>query len=312
MTPGAGDDPRSRMGIAKEVLEKFLETATNINFAFAQYSQTLPDINPIFQKHWVYEALDADRFRMVEPGYAYRVGFNVDYAGRGMVDPACLATDAMIGEKVQFTDASLVETRYGPMKRSRVSSPRSSATPPATTRCRSTSATRPPSSSLRAPTHGRTARGSGSLGRRPSSAAHPTARRLQGDLGSRTRTRPEPRPGVAAQGPPRATVRLDARSRSMISGAPIGNDQVAGRHGVTDYNGDGSVDADIDGDNANDWIMYVDLIEERRSRECDTTPSGFPTWTPTPTADRDRHRDSDSDPDRDRDPGELRRPRDQG
>ena len=50
---------------------------------------------------------------------------------------------------------------------------------------------------------------------------------------------------------------------------------------MTDYNGDLSLDPDIDGDDANDWIMYVDLVEQRRSRDCDT--SGFPAWTATPS-----------------------------
>ena len=116
MQIGAGDDPRSRMGIAKRVLEDFLRTATNVNFAFAQYSQTLPvGQTPIFQEHWVYEALGSDRFRMVEPGYAYRVGINKDYLLRVLRDPAEFATDVLVGQQVQYSDSSSPETRYGPI-----------------------------------------------------------------------------------------------------------------------------------------------------------------------------------------------------
>ncbi len=42
MLPGAGDDPRSRMGIAKAVLRSFLQSVTDANFALAGYQYEMP------------------------------------------------------------------------------------------------------------------------------------------------------------------------------------------------------------------------------------------------------------------------------
>ncbi len=290
MNPGSGDDPRSRMGIAKLVLRHFLETATNINFAFAQYAQTLPDVNPIYQKHWVYEALGPDRFRIVEPGYAFRFGFNTDFTGGGLIDPADLATDVMIGEEVQYADASAVESRYGPITVATLlgdpalydkmpiyfgdptrfvfpgglADPWSHGTYDTTTmeqRFRRCTADQVDSNDDGTPDD-------------PDACKATWFESL-----SSIRTRQWQRQARLEMQPDQSWLAVDAGT-----GLQVGNHQVAGRHGVTDYNADGSADDDIDGDNANDWIMYVDLVEQRRSRDCDTTPSGFPTWTPTPTA----------------------------
>jgi len=74
MLPGGGDDPFSRMGVAKAVLREFLVTITDANYALAGYAQEFPAAsNAVPTKHWVYQSLERDRFRMVEPQYAYRV-----------------------------------------------------------------------------------------------------------------------------------------------------------------------------------------------------------------------------------------------
>ena len=289
MNPGSGDDPRSRMGIAKDVLTTFLNNATNINFAFAQYAQSLPEVQPIYQKHWVYEALGTDRFRIVEPGYAFRVGFNTDFTGGGLIDPADLATDVMIGEKVQYADASAVESRYGPITVATLlgdpqlydkmpiyfgdpnrfvfpgslADPWSHGTYDTTTmeqRFRRCTADQVDSNGDGTPDD-------------PDACKATWFESL-----SSVRTRQWQRQARLEMQPDQSWLAVD-----RATGLPVGNHHVAGRHGVTDYNADGSADNDIDKDNDYDWIMYVDLVEQRRSRDCDATPSGFPTWTPTPT-----------------------------
>ncbi len=69
MVPGAGDDPYSRMGIAKRVLREFLTDVTDATYALAGYAQAQPSdgSNAVPQKHWVYEARAGDRFSLVEP-----------------------------------------------------------------------------------------------------------------------------------------------------------------------------------------------------------------------------------------------------
>ncbi len=65
MVPGGGDDPYSRMGIAKKVLREFLTNVTNATYALAGYAQAQPTdgSNAVPQKHWVYEAQEGDRFQ---------------------------------------------------------------------------------------------------------------------------------------------------------------------------------------------------------------------------------------------------------
>lgn len=55
MVPGGGDDPYSRMGIAKSVLKDFLEDV-DANYVLAGYAQGRPPDPefPVPRKHWVY------------------------------------------------------------------------------------------------------------------------------------------------------------------------------------------------------------------------------------------------------------------
>jgi len=117
MVPGAGDDPYSRMGIAKRVLENFLDSVTDANYALASYAQdqpALPD-TAIPTKHWVYEALGRDRFRMIEPNYAYRFGYSETHAGILLDNPADILKKKLIGYDPYFDDALPHQTRFGPL-----------------------------------------------------------------------------------------------------------------------------------------------------------------------------------------------------
>ncbi len=81
--PGAGDDPYSRMGIAKRVLKDFLDDVGVANVVLAGYAQAEPadGSNGVPLKHWVYEARAQDRFHMLEASYAYRFGYAENHAG---------------------------------------------------------------------------------------------------------------------------------------------------------------------------------------------------------------------------------------
>jgi len=62
----------------------------------------------------------------------------------------------------------------------------------------------------------------------------------------------------------------------------VGN-QWVGDFGVDNYDG-GADDQDPDGNAANDWVLWVDPVEQQRSRVCnDLLPTPTPTITPTPT-----------------------------
>jgi hypothetical protein len=60
----------------------------------------------------------------------------------------------------------------------------------------------------------------------------------------------------------------------------VGNTVVAEGGGAEDYNLDGTPDGDYDGDDANDWMLYVESVEERDTRVC-VPAATLPTWTPT-------------------------------
>ena len=65
------------------------------------------------------------------------------------------------------------------------------------------------------------------------------------------------------------------------SGTPVGNTSVTDGT-AEDYDLDGFSDSDLDGDSSNDWMLYVNSVEERNTRTCAPAAS-LPTWTPTPT-----------------------------
>jgi hypothetical protein len=118
MVPGAGDDPYSRMGIAKKVLREFLDDVGEANVALAGYAQAQPSdgSNGVPQKHWVYEARAQDRFHMVEATYAYRMGYSENHAGIILDVPADILKYGMIGYKPYFNPATTpVTDRFGPL-----------------------------------------------------------------------------------------------------------------------------------------------------------------------------------------------------
>ena len=111
MVAGGGDDPYSRMGIAKRVLREFLADVTDANLALATYSHDLPaGANAYPSQVWVYQMLGpmdggsigrgtADRFRIMDPNVAYRIGPNETYAGQILLNPAGVAggTEVTLG-----------------------------------------------------------------------------------------------------------------------------------------------------------------------------------------------------------------------
>jgi hypothetical protein len=124
LLPGAGDDPESRMGIAKRVLREFLGTITDANFALASYNQEEIAGNPnghVPIKHWVYEmrgvesgsgtlSLQGDRFGFTAPGYAFRFGENRIWNGDPIVVFDPLAINPGDGSAGWFNDpASIVD-----------------------------------------------------------------------------------------------------------------------------------------------------------------------------------------------------------
>ncbi len=112
MVPGAGDDPESGLGVAKRVLGELLRAVPEANFALAAFAQ---DARRAPTAHWVYEALDRDRFRMVESSFAYRCGANRDFQGRPLryPNPAEIAADILIGY-TPYHRQPATGARYGP------------------------------------------------------------------------------------------------------------------------------------------------------------------------------------------------------
>jgi hypothetical protein len=131
MEPGGGDDPYSRMGIAKRVLREFLADVTQANYVLAGYAQAPPadGSNPIPQKHWVYEGVGiwdsslgdyrADHFHLMETKYAYRFGYAETFTGVPLDNPSDIHQASMIGYTPYFDPnlgAAGVEARYGPVR----------------------------------------------------------------------------------------------------------------------------------------------------------------------------------------------------
>jgi hypothetical protein len=128
MVPGGGDDPYSRMGIAKRVLKDFLEDV-DANYVLAGYAQGRPPdpALPVPRKHWVYEGMGvedggsyrSDHFRLMEKGYAYRFGWGESFSGVTLDNPATILKSRMIGYNPYFDPDDLVTypvaDRYGPV-----------------------------------------------------------------------------------------------------------------------------------------------------------------------------------------------------
>ena len=131
MVPGGGDDPYSRMGIAKRVLRAFLEDvdANYVLAGFAQGSPPAPE-DPVPRKHWIYEGIGVldggsyrrDHFGLMEQNYTYRMGWAEAFSGQLLDNPASIYKAGMIGYSPYFDPATaeppnahLIEDRYGPV-----------------------------------------------------------------------------------------------------------------------------------------------------------------------------------------------------
>jgi hypothetical protein len=316
--PGGGDDPYSRMGIAKRVLRAFLEDVGEANIALAGYAQAHPaDASwPITQSHWVYEARAQDRFHMVEAGYAYRLGYNDRARTGALIDnPAVFYPQAMIGYHLFFNPADTpVTERFGPVN------------------AYDTGYTEvlPDGSTVRLPfdlmpvyfgscfydTDGTTSVcGDGVFPFYDSGARDVSGNAISdswyyGDPATKTFPNCDPSVTPTADNPDDGCLAewdetvglniLQHKRRVHLeipttwagspnhflavdgSGAKVGNQQVADTPGTDNYDGVGGADPDYDGDEANDWQLYLASVEERNYRTCQP-PEGVATWTPTPT-----------------------------
>jgi len=307
MVPGAGDDPYSRMGIAKRVLRGFLTDVTDANFALSGYAQALPGSGQgVPTKHWVYEAVGQDNFRMIEPTYAYRLGYNETFAGQLIDNPADILKDALIGYNPYFDpDTSAVPTRFGPIRAYDADNTLpydlmpvyfgtcfldDKGTDDGGADDEMVCADRVfPffSSGVRD--------GLGDL--IPEAWAYRFTRCVPYIVPTAT----NPDDGCVSSWNEISGVEVIQRLRRVrlevpvtnpsgdqnhplgidSLGDPIGNEQVADL-GDEDYDLDGSVDPDYDEDNANDWILYVDSVEQQNFRIC-RLPEALATWTPTST-----------------------------
>jgi len=321
MVPGAGDDPYSRLGIAKTVLGQFLGS-TEANFALAWYAQALPDGGQgVPTKHWVYEAVGQDHFRLVEPRYAYRIGFNERYPGAVgpeplLINPADLLKDALIGYTPWF-DPTTTSTpdRFGPIRAWDVDYTMPFDRMPiyfgtcfqdpkdGSTLC---SDAYDPRFVFPFYTLGERDVGGSLI---PETWAYDFERcdpiddywdsdddDIPDDPGAcRSRwLEPLPGPGSGRTRQHMRRVKLEMpefvglepnHPRGVTAaGALIGNDEVLDS-GIEDYDGDPDTpNLDLDGDADLDWLLYVDPVEQQRSRECgDLLPTPTPTNTPTPT-----------------------------
>ena len=326
MLPGGGDDPYSRMGVAKAVLRQFLVTITEANYALAGYAQELPAAsNAVPAKHWVYQAMGGDRFGMVEPQYAFRIGWSETWDGTQLVNPADVTRHFMIGFNPYFSPDPadpgyvLPSQRYGPERAYDVG-----PTDPDTGLPRFAYDTMPvyfgnclidDKGTPDDPADDETI----CLDRVfpfYATGERDAANNLITEMWDYTFDRCDPNdpvwdrdgtPGPDADAceqaweepvPPgrliqwRRRVHLEMPTLSSIgdpnhplgidlAGAPIGNRAVADAID-DDYDLDGSADADLDGNETSDWLLFIDSVEQRSGRNCDL-PASLPTWTPTPT-----------------------------
>ncbi len=321
MLPGAGDDPRSRMGIAKTVLRNFLQGATDANFALAGYQYELPKesgavVNPYPAKHWTYQATASDRFGFLEQGYAYRIGwaqrtFNDPVAARAHTNPADYSKSMLFGYNPYFNpdDAGpgYVEpyNRYGPILAPEFNSGNSYSLLPiylmrnCETEDIAADAVR--DCGLRVFPFFTSLNRDGSTRQHTwtSSFEHCTPGAGAGGTDDGCRGS-----WTVDNGTSPATITQWVRQAHLevptdVSGDanhPIGEDttgamsgnQVVADAGADDYDLVGGSDPDYDGSETDDWLMRVQLVEQRRARVCNVpfpspTPTATPTITDTPT-----------------------------
>jgi hypothetical protein len=320
--PGGGDDPYSRMGIAKRVLRDFLEDVGEANIALAGYAQALPAGGQgVPQKHWVYEARAQDRFHMVESNYAYRMGYNDTHSGLLIDAPGTLYPQAMIGYKLYFDPESIpITDRFGPTN--------AYATGYAESLADGTTAQLPfdlmpvyfgnyllDDKGTPDPSDDETLFSDGVFpfydsGSREADGSMITSEWYYGDPGTRAfpncepsiiPTAENPDDGCLAEWDETSGVYIYQRKRRVQlnipatwdgqpnhflavdgTGALVGNTEVADTAGNDDYDGVGGADPDYDGSETSDWMLYVASVEETNYRVCEP-PQTLPTWTPTPT-----------------------------
>ncbi len=330
MVPGGGDDPYSRMGIAKTVLADFLEEVSDANYALAGYAQAQPTdgSNPIPQKHWIYESRAADRFSLIEANYAYRIGYNETFAGALVDNPADILKNELIGYSPYFDpDASVVTDRFGPVTgwdTGLEDVPGDSTTrlpydlmPVYFGNCFVDSKeTDDPSDDETIckdnvfPFYASGERdGLGKMIPDEWYYGDPTTNGFPDCVPNRAPDASNPDDGCSAEWETvsgsdvtqyrrRVQLRIPAVNTSgnanhplAVNGAGslVGNELVADP-GVDNYDLDASTDdPDFDGDESNDWMLYIEAVEEQQSRTCSVpvvptfTPTGTATSTQTPT-----------------------------
>lgn len=322
MVPGGGDDPYSRMGIAKRVLREFLSDVTEANFALAGYAQAQPadGSNPVPQKHWVYEARGGDRFNLIEPNYAYRLGYAETYAGALIDNPADILKGRMIGYSPYFDGTQPILDRFGPLNAwdSGIEEVVGTATrrlpydlmPVYFGSCFMDTKGTPLDASDDAmvckdnvfPFYASGDRdGAGNMIPDEYYYGDPGTGTFPGCTPNRVPDASNPDDGCFAEWleasgsntiEHRRRVQLRIPSANPSGGANhlladdgsgglVGNEVVDDPGGDEDYNLDGEFDdPDYDGSESSDWILYVELVEEQSSRTC--TYSVPPTDTPTP------------------------------
>ena len=129
MVPGGGDDPYSRMGIAKRVLRDFLDEVGEANVLLSAFDdQPPPSGSEIPTQRWVYEAVGVwdpalsayrgDHFHLMERKFAYRFGYAETYSGIQIDNPWDIYQPSMIGYTPYFDPAlgaAGLEDRFGPV-----------------------------------------------------------------------------------------------------------------------------------------------------------------------------------------------------
>ena len=322
MVPGAGDDPYSRMGIAKRVLREFLTDVTDATYALAGYAQAQPSdgSNAVPQKHWVYEARDGDRFSLIEPNFAYRLGYAETFAGVLIDNPADILKGEMIGYSPYFDASAPILDRYGP----------SNAFDTGITE--GDDVLRLPYDLLPVyfgscfidnketpldPTDDETICRDNvfpfyATGERDVSGDMIAEEFYYGDPGSNRFPDCTPNRVPDASNPddgcfaewliPSGGTTIENRRRVQLripstgsggaanhlraidgGGAYVGNEVTADPGGDEDYDLDGEADPDYDGSESSDWVLWVEMIEEQSSRTClyVVAPTATPTMTPT-------------------------------
>jgi len=314
MLPGSGDDPKSRMGVAKAVLRDFLSNVTDANFALAGYQYQMPEdggslVNPYPAKHWTYEALSGDDLGFLESGLAYRIG----WAERTrlpseslitLINPADYSKSTLLGYNPYFNPdplgAGYVEPhlRYGPIEAPTLhyGNPYSTLPIYLMRNCESDDI-----DGLGKDCGLRVFPYYTSLSLAGTTAHHewissfdncdPTTAPDAGGTDDGCRSDWELITGTQVE---QWLRRAHIEVPTTVSGAanhPLGEDTAGTMSGnqeiadvtADDYNLDGSADDDYDGSPANDWLMRVQMIEQRNSRICNLPATVTPTDTPTPT-----------------------------